>query len=419
VTKRIWVLTELYFPEQSSTGYLLTRIAEGLAKRFSVNIITGLTIHSNCEARPNFEIVHNVSIFRCQGTQFHKDLIAGRLINILTRSLTIFLKALFFCKSQDVILVVTNPPLLPFMALLLKWIKGCEFVLLIHDVYPEVLVATGLVKQSSPIIRILQVCNQVLYRQALRIITLGRDMTQLAIQKIEEIDLKHKIVCIPNWADIDTVQPISKIQNVILEDLNISNCFTILYAGNMGRTHDIESLVEAAKALSKVVPPIQFIFIGSGAKQRWLSQALINHQLTNVTILPFRPSHEKSISLNACDVAVISFVRGMAGVSVPSRMYNQMAAGKPIIAMADVSSELAQVILEEQIGWVVQPGDVQGLIKAIQTASAHPDLCTEMGKRAAIAAQTKYSYAQSSRAYNTLFDELLNLKLPPKKTSQN
>ncbi|MDP5018095.1 MAG: glycosyltransferase, partial [Dolichospermum sp.] len=121
----------------------------------------------------------------------------------------------------------------------------------------------------------------------------------------------------------------------------------------------------------------------------------------------FRPNSEKVISLTACDVAVISFMPGMSGVSVPSRMYNQMAAGKPIIAIADSCSELAQVIQEEQVGWVVQPGDVEGFVDTIKLAAVNPELCEQMGAIAAQVARIKYSFAQADQAYKKLFSELV------------
>ena len=114
------------------------------------------------------------------------------------------------------------------------------------------------------------------------------------------------------------------------------------------------------------------------------------------------------MSLNAGDVAIITFVPGMAGISVPSRMYNCMAAGKPIIAMADEDSELAQVICEEDIGWVVRPGDVTGLHKTIETAANHPELCLAMGQRAAQVARSKYTFEHTMQGYKTLLDELLS-----------
>ena len=130
-------------------------------------------------------------------------------------------------------------------------------------------------------------------------------------------------------------------------------------------------------------------------KKQWLEKYVSSNQLANVSILDPCPRSELVVVLNACDVAIISFIPGMAGVSVPSRMYNQMAAGKPIIAVADQWSELAKVVQEEEIGWTINPGNAADIISTIQYAAANPKLCAQMGSRAAAVAKNKYTFYPS------------------------
>ena len=402
--QRIWLVSELYFPEQISTAYFLTKIAESLAETYNIKVISGpATNFFRAETCPKHELINKVEIFRCRGTNFDKDLFWGRLVNLVTRSATILWMSLLLCQRGDTILVVTNPPLLPFVTLLVKWFKGCNFVLLIHDVYPEVLVKTGLCRPSSAIVRIVQLANQVLYNQSHKIITLGRDMTQLVQAKVPGSG--NKIYCIPNWAENEIVSPAEKASNELLQELGITTRFIVLYAGNMGRTHGIDYLAEAAKSLEGNTQ-IHFVVIGFGTKRVWLEEYVKHQKLENISICSFRPPSEKTISLNACDIALISFIPGMAGVSVPSRMYNQMAAGKPIIALTDDWSELAEVVREEEIGWVVKPADVAALVRTIQFAADNPQLCAEMGAKAAVVAQTKYTFTQATQSYKKLFKEL-------------
>jgi glycosyltransferase involved in cell wall biosynthesis len=403
--KRILVLSELYYPEQTSTGYLLTKTAEGLAEDFTVKVIAGpATNFLKSTDAPAHEVRNNVEIFRCQGTSYNKDSLFGRLVNLVTRSLTIFWKTLTIAQKDDCIFVVTNPPLLPFVALPIKWLRGCQLVLLIHDVYPEVLVATGISKADSSIVKIGQVMNRFLYNQSDRIVTLGRDMSKLALAKLKDGN-EAKIHCIPNWADNDSIQPTDRASNSLLQEIGVSDCFVVLYAGNMGRTHGIEYLAEAAKSL-KDNSQIHFVVLGFGAKRKWLEEFVTKENLQSVTILAPRPRSEQIIFLNACDLALISFVPGMAGVSVPSRTYNQMAAGKPILAVADDWSELAEVVREEEIGWVVKPGDIKGITSAIEAAANNRELCEKMGNKAANVAQTKYGFDRADRDYKKIFKNL-------------
>jgi glycosyltransferase involved in cell wall biosynthesis len=144
------------------------------------------------------------------------------------------------------------------------------------------------------------------------------------------------------------------------------------------------------------------LFIGSGAKRSWLEQTVRKNNLANVTILPNRPRSDQPNFLNACDIAVVSLVPGMTGVSVPSRMYNIMAAGKPIIAVTDDDSELALVVQEEHIGWVAPPGQPDRIVGAIVEARACPQRLTEMGARARLAVETRYSPEKAIKAYQAL-----------------
>ena len=403
--KNIWILSELYYPEQTSTGYLLTKIAEGLAANYAVKVITGpATNFFNSEDCLREEIVNGVEIFRCKGSNLDKNIVTGRLINLVTRSTAILLNSFFKCEKRDYILVVTNPPTLTFVALLVSFVKDCQFITLVHDVYPDVLVTTGLLQSHSPVVKIWNIFNQTIYKNSTAIITLGRDMSKIIRKKLAEGDA-NKVYCIPNWAETDIVKANNKNHNTLLKELDICQKFVILYAGNMGRTHGVEDLARAAERLREY-KDIHFVFLGFGKKKIWLEQYVDGKNIDNVSILPPRPRSEQVIFLNACDLAVVSFIPDMAGISVPSRMYNHMAAGKPIIAVADDWSELAEVIREEEIGWIVKPGDLESLVKTIKFASTHPQLCAEMGRRAANVAQSKYTFARVEQMYKKLFREL-------------
>lgn len=401
---RLYVLTEMYSPEQTSTGYLLTKTAEGLATSFKTVVVTGpATNFLSPVAAPSCEMLNEVKIHRCWGASFGKDRILGRLVNMVTRSAAMFFKALLVCKRNSVCLVVTNPPLLPFFTFLVCRLKGLKMVLLIHDVYPEAIIAAGMASKESTFMRFLSRLNRGLYRQCAGIISLGRDMTSLAEAKLGGRDIP--IYTIPNWAELDLIAPSPRKSNPMLKELGICAKFTFLYAGNMGRTHGIEYLVDAAEALKKE-QDVHFIFLGFGAKKDWLVAQRSERELENVTVLPPKPRDEQPVFLGACDVAIISFVPGMVGVSVPSRMYNQMAAGRPILAIAEESSELARVVREEAIGWVVEPGDVEGLINTCRRITSSPEICKEMGARAAEVAQRKYSFNEAIVAYSNALQEV-------------
>ena len=402
--KRVWIISELYYPEETSTGYFLTKIAEGLAGRYNVNVLCSQpTYSSRGELAPSNETNNGVNIHRCFSTTFNKDVLLLRLINMMTITFSIFVNCLHRFRSGDCVVVVTNPPLLPFPVLVASLLRRSKCCLLIHDVYPEVLKASGITRDNSLAMRSIGWLTQCLYRLVAHIIVLGRDMDALVKERLDTVN--QRMCIIPNWADIDFIMPCNRRDNPLINKLGLPDKFVIQYSGNIGRTHGVEQLVNCAEQLQDD-SAIHFLFIGFGAKKLWLERQVRERQLSNMTIMDYRPRSELAFSLTACDVAIISFAEGMAGVSVPSRMYNVMAAGKPIIAVADPASELALVVSEEEIGWVVAPGDIAGLCMAIMTARNNPNLLAQMGQRARLAAENKYSFERVRQAYEDMLDSI-------------
>jgi len=163
----LWVLTEVYYPEEISTGYYLTSIAEGLAASRTVRVITGQPKHmSRGKRAAKREIRSGVEIFRVWGTTLDKNILVFRLINMLTIGISIFFKSLVEFKKGDQILVVTAPPSLPVTTTLAALIRGASFTILVQDSYPEILIAVGAAKQDSAFVRIVNFINHWVYKQA-------------------------------------------------------------------------------------------------------------------------------------------------------------------------------------------------------------------------------------------------------------
>lgn len=383
----------MYYPEDSATGYYITRTAEALASQCNVEVLSAQpTYRARGTRAPEDEVVNNVHIHRCAATTLNKDVLFFRFLNLSTISISLFFNAVMKIRRNDIVLVVTNPPSLPFVAFLACKLRGTKLVLRIEDVYPEAMIAAGILRKSSGAVRMIDRFHRYLYRKVDHILVLGRDMRRLVEGKLQA--RAEAISIITNWADTDHIMPLEKRENALLGRLGLMDKFVIQYSGNMGRTHDLEILVESARAL-QANPSIHFLVIGTGAKEPWLRREVREQGLKNVTILPPQPRASLAESLNACDVALVSFVEGMSGVSVPSRMYNILGAGKPIIAIADRDSELAQVVEEARVGWHVRPGDREKAVQVMQEAAAggHAVL-SAMGQRARTLVEREYTQPQ-------------------------
>lgn len=396
---RLWVVTELYYPEETSTGYYMTRIAEGLTGNFEVKALCGQPNYSSRGTRaPKRETRNGVDVFRVSGTTLNKNVIVFRLINMLTLSLSTFFRAIFSFKAGDGVLVVTTPPSLPFVVAIAALIRGAHYTLLIHDNYPEILFAVGKTREGSLLVSVLNYCNRWLYKNTTKIIAVGRDMSVLLEEKTAGLDTSIEVI--QNWAELETVHPEPRQSNSLLAKLGLRDRFVFLYAGNMGYPNDLETIVEAAKRLDDD-PNFHFIFLGSGVKEQWLRDEIVIAGLTNITVLSPKPRSEQEVFLNACDVALVSLVAKMRGVSMPSRTYNILAAGKPMLALAEPDSELAMVIDEDQVGWHLRPGEVDELLTMIRRIYAERKSLSEMGERARRAALERYSFATAIAKYRS------------------
>lgn len=397
---RLWVVSELYYPEETSTGYYLTRIAEGLAADIETKAICGQPNYSKRGTKaPSNEIHNGVEIFRAGGTTLDKNIIVYRVLNMLTLGISVFFKGLKHFRAGDMALVVTTPPLLPFMTAIVCLMKGSSYILLIHDNYPEILYAVGKVKKGSFFSQIADFANRWLYKYAAKIIVVGRDMQELISKKTAGLDIP--IDYIPNWAELETVSPEKKHGNALLSELGISDKFVFLYAGNMGHPNDLESIVKCAEDLSHD-PRYHFLFLGTGVKRKWLETVVRDKDLANITLLDPKPRSEQQIFLNACDVALVSLISKMKGVSMPSRTYNILAAGKPILGLTESGSELDIVIKEEKCGINVPPNDPEELMQAIlRLGEMDRSELDQMGSNSRNAALEKYSLTTAIQLYRS------------------
>ena len=386
---RLWVVSEVYYPEETSTGYYLTAIAEGLADKFDVKVICGQPNYSRRGVRaPKHENHNRTEIFRAAGARLDKNVVIYRLINMLTLGLSVLLHGVRRFRRGDRVLVVTTPPSMPFIVAIASLLRGASYVLLIHDSYPEVLVAVKKMRTDSTTVRTIDFLNRWLFKHARKIIVVGRDMAELVTKKAAGLDVR--VVTIPNWAEIDHVAPRPRTESSLIKEQGIGDKLVILHAGNIGHPTDVKSIIECFKLLNGD-NRFQFVFIGSGVKKKMLEEFAARASFDGLILLESRPRSEQIEFLNACDVGLSSLGDGMLGAAVPSKAYNLMAAGKPLLAITHPASELARMIDEEEIGWHLGPDDPEALKGALEGVYKQRASLREIGTRARLAAEGKYS----------------------------
>lgn len=407
--RRLWIVSELFYPEQTSTGYFLSEIARGLALDWGVQVICAQPTYSEREiTAAAHEIWEGVTIHRLRSSRFDKDLLGLRLINVVTFTLSCLFFALRHIRRGDAVLVVTNPPtVFPIVGWIAR-MKGAKGLLLVHDVYPDVLSVTGLLSSRGLVYRLLNWMVAWSCHQYERIIVLGRDMRAKLMSKSNLPPSSFTII--PNWADTEIVVPLPRNLNTFAARHAMGNTFTVQFSGNIGRTHDIETLLATAKSTAHYTH-IRYWIIGYGAKTGLLGESEVK-ELSNVHFLPRQPREELGAMLASADIIVIAFVPGMTGLSVPSRMYNVMAAGTPIVAMAEPESELALVVRECDCGWVIPPNDHAALTELIVDLASPEgqDKVRQKGVSARRAACNQYTLNHILDAYRKLLEQVCSEK---------
>jgi colanic acid biosynthesis glycosyl transferase WcaI len=397
---KILVVSQYYPPDSSTTAVYIAAIAEGLARDNRVIVLSG---------SPNSSPGIGVDRTRPQIVEIanwtpQKDALVRRAIAISLLALRIFFATLTRAGPNDVVFCVTTPFTLPYAVALAARLRGAASVLLIYDLYPEVLEAAGLIKPSSLLARLLRLANSMLFRALDAIITIGRDVEPLLLAYRSVTPAK--IHLIPNW----TLLPVG------YRETSPDNCFraghhsklVVGLSGNLGFTHSPRTVFEAARLL-EADTDVHFILSGWGIGWKQLSDLQAAERLDNVTLLEAVPQASLVEFLTSADVWIIPYRRNIAGVSVPSRLYNLLAVGRAVIVAAEARAEAALMIDEEQIGWVVPPEDPHRLANAIRSAAADRAGTRKKGQRAAAAAQKYNQQAALARYREVILNARNNL----------
>lgn len=395
--KKLWIVTELFYPDETSSGYYITEIANYLANYKEVNIICG---HATYDSNFNLtsqtkKLSPNIILHRVKASSLDKNKLSSRFFRLLNITLTFTYQLFVKVKNGDDVWLVTNPAfLLPFAAFLSQ-VKGFQLRILVHDVFPENLIPINLSNPQNITYRLVKYVFNRAYSSVSQIVVCGRDMKLLFEQKIGS-DKSDKIVVIENWADIDSILPTPQQKRDIYQDQNLKDKIIFQFAGNIGRLQGLEELLIIIKQCSN--PAIHFVFIGDGALKNTLISKTKN--MSNITFLPSFNRNEQNTFLNACDVGIVSLYDTMLGLGVPSKSYNIMAAGKPILFLGNKKSEISMMINEYSIGWQFELAKHQDIINFLNNFDII--LMKEKGINARLAAENLYSKKHILEKYRHL-----------------
>ena len=394
---RIIILNQFFYPDHSATSQLMTELAESLVESgHEITAISGRGLYGgggNLTAKQRYE---GVSIERAWSTRFGKKSAAGRLADYLSFYVGATWKLLTI-RRHDIVLALTTPPLISLVALLAARVRGMRLVALIQDVYPDVAVALGALKSTSPLTRLLERLNRFTLRGADRIIVLSECMRDRILSKAGA-DAGARIDIIHNWADGEWLTPLDRRKNPFAIEHDLAGKFVVLFSGNLGRVNDFDTVLDAALVL-RDRKDILFLFIGDGDRAPSIKAFADVHKLGNIRLLPYQPKQMTRYSITAGDAALVTLSQGLAGLSVPSKTYALLAAGRPVLFVGDTNSETAAIVADNECGAVFKPGESERLAALVAEWSQDRQLVRECGRKARSVFERRFDRPLAVSAY--------------------
>jgi len=450
---------------------MLSDLAFALAARgHAVEVIAARLTYDGVRALPKNEIAGGVTINRVSTTAFGRGKLFGRTLDYVTFFASASFSLLRHAKRGDLVVVKTDPPLLAVLAAPIARLKGARHINWLQDIFPEVASALGMgqtrVQQGA--LSLLRWVRDLTLRYAAANVVLGGRMAEEVRRRgVQE----ERITIIANWADGRDIHPIERQNNALREEWGLREAFVVGYSGNLGRAHDLETILSAigiledktrlaekalveagesdwhaqhalnrtrlrAEKLSdrplqhrpaselgvdavegpdkRPVPDCVFrwLFIGGGAQMDRLRRAVKAGGHDSVTFKPYQPRERLAESLSVADVHLISLKPELEGFIVPSKYYGIAAAGRPAIFIGDPDGEIARIIRRSATGFVVREGDGTGLAEAILLLAGDRALAARQGERARKMFESEFGLSRAVTAWESLICKVSQARDP-------
>jgi len=408
-TRDILFLCQYFYPEYISSATLPLQTAQALVSAgFSVSALCGYPREyrrMDDSDIPFEETYEGIEIKRLRYLQLDRASKMGRLINQFSFTASA-LSRLAYLRRFRAVIVYSNPPILPLVAVLASLLFGTTVVFVSYDVYPEIAEAMGYVAPRSVISLVMSFINKLVFRKSRKVIALSNEMKEL-LTRTRDPRESDQIEVIPNWyPDEFSKVSSSLISNPVLQNIRERNKLVVSYFGNMGICQDLDTIVKAIGELRNQ-KDIHFLFAGHGSKMEDLKAAIEKGVLDNVTVLGFLHGYDFWEALSISDCFIVSLEKNVTGLAVPSKTYTYMMAGKPVIAIMEESTDIAQDLLAHKAGFVVEHGNSGKLAMVLQGLRDSDLQRQSMGQNCRRLYMEQYTTEKCTQKYVELFREIL------------
>jgi len=399
---KILLLNQFFWPDSAATSQLLTDLARGLASRghtvYAISADGGYAISAAGDPPP-------VEIHRVKALPFVRGKV-GRVLSYLSFFLSAAVRGLTLPKP-DLVLTLTTPPLLSLLGTLISTLRGSRHFIWEMDVYPDVAIDLNYFKAGGLADRLTGLLADLSRRRADGIIALGECMKQRLVRR--GLD-PRRISVADNWADAEAIQPLPRPGD--------PDQLVLLYSGNLGLAHDLDTLTESMRQL-RDDSRFHFLFVGSGGRRQELASFCQTHSLSSVELRPYVQRDSLSESLSAGDIGLVTQREACCGSVVPSKVYGIMAAGRPILFIGPRDATPARIVERFSCGWHVNCNDSGALTALLKYLAVNPAEVAQAGRRARRALLDHYDLPLGvARIIKILDADLASLSTAPQPREQ-
>lgn len=402
----VLLLCQYFYPEYHSTAVLPYELAEDLSvKGLRVGAISGYPKeYTKVESVAKKETVKGIDITRLKYLQLSRRSKVGRLINFFS-----FMSSVFFhwplLTNTKCIIVYSNPPVLPLITALNKKLFKVKYIFVSFDIYPDVAVVTGQIKENSFLYKVMKRVNKVVDKTADRIVALSCDMKRYILNSRQEVQ-EEKVIVIPNWYDDSDIDFSQKIKSENLINLRTRYKLIVLYSGNMGICQDMDTIFNVAKKM-KDREDICFVFTGHGLHKERMEAEVREDEMSHVKFFGFLLGDEYIEMLKIADCHVVSLEKGVEGISVPSKTYSYMSVGRPLIGIMDEETDIAKDIINHELGVVISQKDERRLEEYISFLYLNPEMIEEKRLKIRDVFLEKYTRKTCTSNYYEMIKEVI------------
>ncbi|MCA1994602.1 MAG: glycosyltransferase family 4 protein [Coleofasciculus sp. S288] len=402
---RILIYSYNYHPEPIGIAPLITELAEGLVQRgHEVRVVTGMPNYPQRQIYENYrgkfyctERTNGVTVQRSYLWVRPEPNLLDRLLLEISFVATSFVHALKG-KRPDIILLTVPPLPVSVPAALLGWIHRTPVILNLPDSLPDAAVHVGLLKNQK-LIRLFEILEKFAYRTASKITVIADGFIDNLIGKGVP---SHKVELIPNWVDVNFIQPMPKEDNEFRKLHHLTGKFVVLYAGNIALTQGLTTVINAAVRL-RHIPDIAIVIVGEEKALEQLQLYRDTCKAANVILLPFQPREKLPEMLAAADVGLVVQKQNVVSFNMPSKIQVLLASGRAIIASVPANGTAARSVVQSGGGIIVPPEDPGALAAAILDLYHNPDKIKVLGEKSRQYAIDNYSFEQALDRYEKLF----------------